>query len=103
VTPPVAAGTPVVGPAAMVDATTVLVTSAVPSALSKARVSFVSIAADSPGLVKNADGKPRQLDIDRRLANLAVAGANGVGYVLAVDPAAPDQAVVHVFDPACAP
>jgi len=34
---------------------------------------------------------------------LAAAGSNGLGYVLAVDPSAPTAPTIYVFDPACAP
>jgi hypothetical protein len=95
-------GTSSVGPVAMLDAKTAMVTTANPA--NPGAVTNVSFVTRQPlALVKNADMQPRRHQITLNVAQLAVAGSNGLGYVLAVDPAAPAAPQVHVFDPACAP
>jgi hypothetical protein len=95
-------GTPSVGPAAMLDSNTAMVTTANPA--NPGAVTNVSFVTRQPlGLVKNADMQPRRFQITLNVAQLAAAGSNGLGYVLAVDPAAPTTPQIHVFDPACAP
>ena len=95
-------GTPSVGPVAMLDSTTAMVTTANPA--NPGAVTNVSFVTRQPlALVKNADMQPRRFQILLSVAQLAAAGSNGLGYVLAVDPAAPTAPQVHVFDPACAP
>jgi hypothetical protein len=94
----VEAGTPMVGPVALLDANNALVTTAVLGDTKQSNVSFVTRTPFA--VVKNADGKPRRFPIPLPVAQLSPAGSNGIGYVLAVDPAAPN---VYVFDPACAP
>jgi hypothetical protein len=96
-------GTPTVGPVAMLDAKTAMVTTSAPAnpgALTN--VGFVTRGA-TVALVKNADNSLRRFPITLSVNQLAAAGSNGIGYVLAVDPAAPTAPTVHVFDPACAP
>jgi hypothetical protein len=86
----------------MLDAKTAMVTTANPA--NPAAVSNVSFVTRQPlALVKNADMSPRRFAITLSVAQLAAAGSNGLGYLLAVDPAAPTAPQVHVFDPACAP
>lgn len=95
-------GTPSVGPVAMLDSKTAMVTTANPA--NPGAVTNVSFVTRQPlALVKNADMQPRRFQILLNVAQLAAAGSNGLGYVLAVDPAAPTAPQVHVFDPACAP
>lgn len=95
-------GTPSVGPAAMLDGKTAMVTTANPA--NPGAVTNVSFVTRQPlGLVKNADMQPRRFQITLNVAQLAAAGSNGLGYLLAVDPAAPTAPQIHVFDPACAP
>ena len=101
--PPPPVGTPTVGPVAMLDAKTVMVTTSAPGnpgALTN--VGFVTRGA-TIALVKNADMQPRRFPITLSVNQLAAAGSNGLGYILAVDPSAPTAPTVHVFDPACAP
>ena len=52
---------------------------------------------------ENADNSPRRSQIPLPVGQLAAAGSNGLGYVLAVDPGAPMAPTVYVFDPGCAP
>jgi hypothetical protein len=94
-------GTQTVGPAAMLDARTALVTTAAPANPALSNVGFVT--RQPLALVKNADNTPRRFGLTVPVSQLAAAGSNGLGYVLAVDPAAPTTPTVHVFDPACAP
>ena len=96
-------GTPTVGPVAMLDAKTAMVTTSAPGnpgALTN--VQFVTRGA-TVAIVKNADNTPRRFPITLSVNQLAAAGSNGLGYILAVDPAAPTAPTVHVFDPGCAP
>jgi len=94
-------GTQTVGPAAMLDAKTALVTMSLPANPALSNVGFVT---RSPlALLKNADSTPRRFQLTVPVNQLAAAGSNGLGYVLAVDPAAPTTPTVYVFDPACAP
>jgi hypothetical protein len=96
-------GTPTVGPVAMLDSKTAMVTTSAPGnpgALTN--VGFVTRGA-TVSIVKNADNTPRRFPITLSVNQLAAAGSHGLGYILAVDPAAPAAPTVHVFDPACAP
>ena len=96
-------GTPSVGPVAMLDSKTAMVTTSAPGnpgALTN--VQFVTRGA-TVSIVKNADMTPRRFPITLAVSQLAAAGSNGLGYILAVDPAAPMAPTVYVFDPACAP
>jgi hypothetical protein len=96
-------GTPTVGPIAMLDAKTVMVTTASPANPTlQTNVSFLT-RSPTLAIVKNADATPRRSLIALPVGQLAAAGSHGLGYVLAVDPAAPTAPTVHVFDPACAP
>ncbi len=95
-------GTPSVGPVALLDAKTALVTTSIPANPAQTNVSFVT-AGKPPVILKNADNTPRRFQIALAVTQLAAAGSNGLGYVLAVDPAAPTAPTVYVFDPACAP
>lgn len=94
-------GTPSVGPVALLDAKTVLVTTSIPANPAQTNVSFVT--RQPLALVKNGDNTPRRFQIPLPVSQLAAAGSNGLGYVLAVDPIAPTTPTIHVFDPACAP
>ena len=99
--PAVPLGTPTLGPVAMLDANTVLVTTAIPT---NTALTNVSIVKKSPlDFLKNTDGTPRRFQITLAVNQLAAAASGGLGYVLAVDPAAPTAPTVYVFDPACAP
>ena len=96
-------GTPSVGPVAMLDSKTAMVTTSAPGnpgALTN--VQFVTRGA-TISIVKNADNMPRRFPITLAVTQLAAAGSNGLGYILAVDPSAPMTPTVYVFDPACAP
>jgi hypothetical protein len=96
-------GTPTVGPVALLDANTALVTTSSPANPGmQTNVQFVT-RLPAPALVKNADNSVRRFPITVPVSQLAAAGSNGIGYVLAVDPAAPTAPTVYVFDPACAP
>lgn len=96
------AGTPTIGPIAMLDSKTVMVTTSSPA--NPGAVTNVSFVTRQPlSLVKNADMQPRRFPITLNVGQLAAAGSNGLGYILAVDPAAPTAPQVYVFDPACAP
>lgn len=95
-------GTPSVGPVAMLDSKTAMVTTANPA--NPATITNVGFVTRSPlALLKNADMTPRRFQITLPVSQLAAAGSNGIGYVLAVDPAAPLAPTVYVVDPACAP
>ena len=95
-------GTPSVGPIAMLDSKTAMVTTANPP--NPGAVSNVKFVTRTPlAIVKNADTMPRIFQIPLAVSQLAAAGSNGIGYVLAVDPAAPTAPMVYVFDEACAP
>jgi hypothetical protein len=96
-------GTPSVGPVAMLDAKTVMVTTSNPA--NPGMLTNVSFVTRGPPLafVKNADMNPRRFPLTLPVSQLAAAGSNGIGYILAVDPMAPTAPTVHVFDPACAP
>ncbi|MBX3192744.1 MAG: hypothetical protein KF819_37520 [Labilithrix sp.] len=96
------AGTPTIGPVAMLDANTAMVTTASPANPTlQTDVSFVTRAP--LGLVKDGAVPRRGVPITLPVSQLAAAGSNGIGYVLAVDPAAPAAPSVYVYDPACAP
>lgn len=91
-----------VGPVAMLDSKMAMILTANPA--NPAAVTNVSFVTKQPlAVVKNADMQPRRFQITRNVGQLAAAGSNGLGYVLAVDPAAPTAPVVYVFDPECAP
>lgn len=94
--PPPPIGTPVAGPSAMLDAKTALVTTAVPGNFNQTEVQFVT--REPLGVVKD-----RRSIITLPIGQLAAAGSNGLGYVLAVDLGPNPAANVYVFDPACAP
>jgi hypothetical protein len=96
-------GTPSVGPVAMLDARTAMVAVASPAnPTMQTNIEFVT-RMPAPAIVKNADLSPRRFPITVAVGQLAAAGSHGLGYVLAVDPAAPTAPTVYVFDPACAP
>jgi hypothetical protein len=96
-------GTPSVGPVALLDAKTAMVTVASPAnPTMQSNVEFVT-RTPSLAIVKNADMSPRRFPITLAVSQLAAAGSNGLGYVLAVDPQSPTAPTVYVFDPACAP
>jgi hypothetical protein len=100
--PPVPLSTASVGPVALLDSQTAMVTTASPT--NPAGVSNVSFVTRQPlALVKNADTLPRRFPIPVNVGQLAAAATHGLGYVLAVDPAAPAAPQIYVFDPACAP
>lgn len=91
---------PTVGSVAMLDAKTAIVITASPTNPTMvSNVGFVT-RAPMPAFVKNADMMPRKHPLTVAVTQLAAAGSNGLGYVLAADPTAP---FVTVFDPACAP
>jgi hypothetical protein len=96
-------GTPTAGPVAMLDAKTAMVTTSNPA--NPGMLTNVSFVTRGPplGFVKNADMNLRRFPITVPVSQLAAAGSNGLGYILAVDPAAPTAPTVYVFDPACAP
>lgn len=91
--------TPIVGPTAMLDAKTAIVTTAVVSTPTQTNVRFVT--REPLEVVKNGDGSPRTFALSASVEEIAVAGSNGLGYVLAVDP--PSGPTIYVFDRACAP
>jgi hypothetical protein len=96
-------GTPSVGPVALLDSKTAMVTVASPAnPTMQSNVEFVT-RTPALAIVKNADMSPRRFPITLAVSQLAAAGSNGLGYVLAVDPQAPAAPTVYVFDPACAP
>lgn len=95
-------GTPTVGPVAMLDAKTAMVATSIPANPAQTNISFVT--RQPLAIMKNADNvTPRRFQITLPVSQLAAAGSNGLGYVLAVDPGAPAAPTVYVFDPACAP
>jgi len=94
-------GTNAAGAVAMLDSKTAMVLTAIPANPAQTNVGFVTRTPLS--LVKNADNQPRRSPIPLPVTQLAAAGSNGIGYVLAVDPASPTTPTIHVFDPACAP
>ncbi len=101
--PNVPYGTPSVGPVAMLDSKTAMVAVASPANPGmQTNIEFVT-RSPTPAIVKNADMSPRRFPITLAVSQLAAAGSNGLGYVLAVDPASPTAPAVYVFDPACAP
>ncbi len=96
-------GTPSVGPVALLDSKTAMVTVASPAnPTMQSNVEFIT-RTPALAIVKNADMSPRRFPITLAVSQLAAAGSNGLGYVLAVDPQAPAAPTVYVFDPACAP
>lgn len=96
-------GTNSAGPIAMLDANRAMVLTAIPAnPATTTNVSFVA-KSPTPAVVKNADNSPRRSPINLAVTQLAAAGSNGIGYVLAVDPATPTTPQVYVYDPACAP
>jgi hypothetical protein len=96
-------GTPSVGAVAMLDSKTAMVAVASPAnPTMQTNIEFVT-RTPALAIVKNADMSPRRFPITLAVSQLAAAGSNGLGYVLAVDPAAPAAPTVYVFDPACAP
>jgi hypothetical protein len=104
--PAIGAGTPVVGPVAMLDAKTAMVTTAFPA--NPGAVTNVQFVDRQPlAIRKNDDLTPRKFQITQPITQLAAAGSNGLGYVLAYDaaPALPPASTlsVYVFDPGCAP
>jgi hypothetical protein len=94
-------GTPSVGPVAMLDARTALVTTSFPA--NPAAATNVQFVDRQPLAIRKDGAVPRRFQIPLPVSQLAAAGSNGLGYVLAVDPAAPTAPTVYVFDPACAP
>jgi hypothetical protein len=87
----------------MLDSKTAMVAVASPTNPGmQTNIEFVT-RSPTPAIVKNADMSPRRFPITLAVSQLAAAGSHGLGYVLAVDPAAPTAPTVHVFDPACAP
>ena len=97
------AGTPSIGPVAMLDSKTAMVAVASPgNPTMQTNIEFVT-RTPALAIVKNADMSPRRFPITLAVSQLAAAGSNGLGYVLAVDPGAPAAPTVYVFDPACAP
>jgi hypothetical protein len=94
-------GAAVAGPVAMLDGQTALVTTAAPANLGQTNVRFVR--RQPLDLVRNGDDQPRSDLLALAVGQLAAAGSNGIGYVLAVDPGAPSTPTVYTYDPACAP
>lgn len=94
-------GTPSVGPVALLDSKTALVTTSIPANPAQTNVSFVT--RQPLAILKNSDGSLRRFPIALAVSQLAAAGSNGLGYVLAVDPLLPAAPTVYVFDPSCAP
>jgi hypothetical protein len=94
-------GNPTVGPVAMLDAKMAMVTTSIPTNLAQTNVGFVT--RTPLAILKNLDATPRRFQITLPVSQLAAVGSNGLGYVLAVDPAPAGPVTVYVFDPACAP
>jgi len=102
--PPPPLGTPSVGPVAMLDSKTAMVLTANPP--NPGAVTNVQFVTRQPlGIVKNTppDMTPRRFQVPLAVSQLAAAGSNGLGYVLAVDPNPATAPIVYVLDPACAP
>jgi hypothetical protein len=96
------AGTPSVGPVAMLDSKMAMVTTSNPP--NPTVVTNVQFVTRTPlTILKNMDNSPRRFQITLPVSQLAAAGSHGLGYILAVDPASPGAPTIHVFDPACAP
>ena len=96
-------GTPVIGPVALLDANTAVVT-----ALAHEDPGFTSVQflrRNPVGLVKEADN----VTVRRALLPVAVStvvavtASDGIAYVIANAAIAPNAATAYVFDPACAP
>lgn len=85
-----------VGPAALLDADTALVTAASPTAPADATV---QVAKRGVGVVKNADGSARRYTVSAGAHQIGVAASHGLGYVLVYDSS--NASTVHVFDPSC--
>lgn len=92
-------GAGVVGPAAMLDGKTAIVTAATAGNLAQTSVVFAK--REPLGLVKNDDGSVRRHVLTSPVNELAAAGSNGIGYLLSSD--SPTAATVYSFDPGCAP
>ncbi|AKV01859.1 hypothetical protein AKJ09_08522 [Labilithrix luteola] len=92
-------GAGVVGPAAMLDGKTAIVTTATAGNLAQTSVVFAK--KEPLGLLKNDDGSVRRHVLTLPVNELAAAGSNGIGYLLSVD--SPTAATIYTFDPACAP
>jgi hypothetical protein len=97
--PAIGPGTPVVGPVAMLDAKTAMVTTAFPA--NPAAFTNVQFVDRQPLAVRTA----QKFQITLPIGQLAAAGSNGLGYILANDVAQPVGSTlsVYVFDPGCAP
>jgi hypothetical protein len=90
----------------MLDAKTAMVTTAF--AANPTQFTNVQFVDRQPlALRKNDDLTPRKFQITLPVGQLAAAGSNGLGYILAYDaaPAVPPASSlsVYVFDPGCAP
>lgn len=93
------ATTPLLGPAAMLDATTALVTTAAATSATQTNVQFVKKGAMAP--VTNDGGSPRRYTLQAEPTSVAVTAANGVGYAVVLE--GPNDQRVYAFDPGCAP
>lgn len=90
----------VVGPAAMLDAKTAIVTTMARENGTQTAVQFVQ--REPLGVIKDGNNPRRQVLPIPVGAVAAAAGSNGVGYLVANDvPGPPATATVYVFDPAC--
>jgi hypothetical protein len=85
----------VIGPLAMIDASTTLVLARNPASLAQTSVQVATRNGTSATLVAS-----RRAVLSVAVDKLGAAAANGFGYVLADD--ATDSATVYVFAPACA-
>jgi hypothetical protein len=97
--PALGPGQVVLGPVAMLDAKTAMVTTAFPgNPTTTTNVQFVD---RQPLAVRT----PQKFQITLPVGQLAAAGSNGLGYVLANDVTQPVGSTlsVYVFDPGCAP
>jgi hypothetical protein len=100
---PIGQNATVVGPSALLDANTAMVTTMAHENPLQTAVQFVK--RTPLALVKEADGvTPRRAVLTVPASQVVAATAsNGIGYVVANDPAPPNPATLFVFDPGCAP
>lgn len=88
--PNIPAASAIIGPAALVDADTAIVSFAVPPALN---TTDVRVHKRAGGLL------PPKVTLTQPIAQLGAAGSSGLAVILAAE--SPTASSIHVFDPAC--
>ncbi len=100
-TPPVAYGTPVLGPVAWVDTSTALVLATAAASLitGSSPQTSVQVAVSTPSPVL-ASG--RRYVLTQSVGQVGAAASGGYGYVLAAGAAGATTCTLHIFAPSCA-